>query len=278
MSPEGDVVVGRCGFQVNLDPGGSMTNPAAFRWTAPTGMQQLPNLPGGLNAEAHGVSGYGSFIVGRAWSEDGAAQAVIWTNGGTPQVISAWDAVAYAVNRDGSVVVGRSGGSAFRWTAADGVVSIGAGIARAVNVLGDVVVGTSNGRAFRWTEATGMQLLPLLPNTNSSQGWGVSADGQVIVGETWNEPNGGAGGPFLWTSTGGSVKLQDITDLQFPHNLTGPLSISADGTVVTSRQDGGQANSGIIRLVPTCLADFNADGFVDFFDYLDFVDAFSIGC
>ncbi len=29
---------------------------------------------------------------------------------------------------------------------------------------------------------------------------------------------------------------------------------------------------------PPCAADFNADGVVDFFDYLDFVDQFSIGC
>jgi hypothetical protein len=29
---------------------------------------------------------------------------------------------------------------------------------------------------------------------------------------------------------------------------------------------------------PLCPADFNGDGFVDFFDYLDFVAAFEIGC
>ena len=29
---------------------------------------------------------------------------------------------------------------------------------------------------------------------------------------------------------------------------------------------------------PPCTADFNGDGIVDFFDYLDFVDAFSAGC
>lgn len=31
-------------------------------------------------------------------------------------------------------------------------------------------------------------------------------------------------------------------------------------------------------LPETCAADFNGDGVVDFFDYLDFVDAFSVGC
>ncbi len=31
-------------------------------------------------------------------------------------------------------------------------------------------------------------------------------------------------------------------------------------------------------LAATCTADFNGDGIVDFFDYLDFVDAFSVGC
>lgn len=33
-----------------------------------------------------------------------------------------------------------------------------------------------------------------------------------------------------------------------------------------------------MQATPPCPADFNGDGAVDFFDYLDFVDAFSIGC
>lgn len=38
-------------------------------------------------------------------------------------------------------------------------------------------------------------------------------------------------------------------------------------------------NSGVtLNFAPLCIADFNRDGQLDFFDYLDFVQAFSEGC
>ena len=49
----------------------------------------------------------------------------------------------------------------------------------------------------------------------------------------------------------------------------------------TTTSLGGDIYLGEVEILPAtppCPADFNGDGAVDFFDYLDFVDAFSIGC
>ena len=53
-------------------------------------------------------------------------------------------------------------------------------------------------------------------------------------------------------------------------NIGGP-ALGRDGTLIMS---GSGTNLRAIR-TPRCLADFNRDGVLDFFDYLDFVDAFA---
>ncbi len=53
-------------------------------------------------------------------------------------------------------------------------------------------------------------------------------------------------------------------------NIGGP-ALGRDGTLIMS---GSGTNLRAIR-TPRCLADFNHDGTLDFFDYLDFVDAFA---
>src|SRR5499427_7306088 len=53
--------------------------------------------------------------------------------------------------------------------------------AHGVNADGTVVVGSSNGQAFRWTAASGMVGLGALPPT-LSVARGVNADGTVVVG------------------------------------------------------------------------------------------------
>ena len=118
---------------------------------------------------------------------------------------------AYAVNGDGSVVVGQSNTAnigfftqadqAFRWVQSPGtntgvMTPLGRlatnqfSAAYAVNIDGSVVVGTAgvlNGNsatqdAFRWTQATGMQSIGALPNRPFAAATSVSADGSVIVG------------------------------------------------------------------------------------------------
>lgn len=65
-----------------------------------------------------------------------------------------------------------------------------------------------------------------------------------------------------------------------PHALITPV---AEGTSAVvhfyglEEVDGGPYLDDV-RVVEFCVADFNDDGSVDFFDYLDFVAAFSTGC
>jgi probable HAF family extracellular repeat protein len=85
---------------------------------------------------------------------------------------AAMRAEAHGVSADGSVVVGISGGRAFRWTAARGMQDLGTlggylSVAHGVSADGSVVVGEAQNaagqrRAFRWTAARGMQDLGTL--------------------------------------------------------------------------------------------------------------------
>ncbi|MBL9163112.1 MAG: hypothetical protein JNL18_10285 [Planctomycetaceae bacterium] len=74
-----------------------------------------------------------------------------------------------------------------------------------VSADGSIVVGfstsTIGGEAFRWTEAGGMVGLGFLsPAAPDSDGWGISADGSIIVGES-------GGKAFKWTQSDGMTSL-----------------------------------------------------------------------
>lgn len=198
VNAKGDVVVGN-----------SMSSPHgyfllyqsshAFRWTEEGGMVGLGSLISGGNSEARAVNAAGDVVVGSA--QDGPDQVI---------------------EGDG-FIIHRQSTSAFRWTQSGGMVSLGKlhggfdSYARAVNATGDVVVGEAEDgaisipptnsqnvllpgdhpyRAFRWTRATGMQSVeewlkasgvvvnPDGPHTQA--GYGVNADGSVVVGSLDN--------------------------------------------------------------------------------------------
>jgi probable HAF family extracellular repeat protein len=157
---------------------------------------------------------------------------------------------AYGVSGDGTVVVGGSGAvqgrqEAFRWTAAGGMVGLGAlplgtngFYSRAYGVSGDgtVVVGESNSaqghEAFRWTAAGGMVSLGTLPNDRTvrrSTAYGVSGDGTVVVGES-DSARQHSGEPFRWTAAGGmvGVDLDALDRIEYGS----AYGVSGDGTVV----------------------------------------------
>ncbi len=91
---------------------------------------------------------------------------------------------------------------AFRWTAATGMADLGTlggaeSAAFAVNGDGSVIVGSSltsqstgSSQAFRWTAKTGMQALTKLVNAPQrlivQSVIGVSQDGTVITGNGFN--------------------------------------------------------------------------------------------
>jgi probable HAF family extracellular repeat protein len=164
----------------------------------------------GFFSSANGVSADGSVVVGQSggaivrafrWTEATGMVDIGTLNGGD-------QTRAFAVNADGSVIVGDAfdgpGGPfrAIRWTAASGIVSLGTlpngsgSTALAVNADGSVVVGFgSQGanpqRGFRWTQASGMQTIEEWLRANGvnvaadmgvSIATGVDASGNVVVG------------------------------------------------------------------------------------------------
>jgi probable extracellular repeat, HAF family len=169
----------------------------AFRWTVATGMADLGTL-GGNQSEARGVSAEGSVVVGWAHDVNGQRRAFRWT-AATGMIdlgtLGGAESEAWAVSADGSVVVGIAQDATgewrgFRWTAQTGMIALGARPfspdgSLDVSADGSVIVGTSQraiSPAFRWTEATGMTDLPLPSGASVSFAYGVSGDGNIVVG------------------------------------------------------------------------------------------------
>jgi probable HAF family extracellular repeat protein len=176
--------------------------------------QGLGTLPGHVTSFALGISGDGRVVFGVSFDDTGLPQA-------------------------------------FRWTAATGMVGLGAlppdfpgSIARAANRDGSVIVGQTtlfNLRlAFRWTEATGLQALtPVTATPRALTAAGISASGDVIVGAAgvsnslphvyrWAEPDGVVSLGFLSSQAGNDERW----------------GVSADGRViagVTVDEDGEDA-------------------------------------
>jgi probable HAF family extracellular repeat protein len=169
----------------------------AFHWTAATGMVDLGAL-GGNQSEARGLSADGSVVVGWAHNGAGERRAFRWT-AATGMIdlgtLGGAESEAWAVSADGSVIAGIAQDATgewrgFRWTAQTGMIALGARPfspdgSLDVSADGSVIVGTSRraiSPAFRWTEATGMTDLPLPSGASVSFAYGVSGDGNIVVG------------------------------------------------------------------------------------------------
>ena len=234
-------------------------NVMAFRWRAGV-MTSLGGLNGGNSSAAQGVSGDGTIVIG--YAQDGGVnqrRGFYWTQGRGMQSLGVLpgdtSSAAYGISADGSTIVGSSTGAAsqaFRWTMTDKMVSLGmlnggtSGEARAVNADGSVIVGYAadgaNGnvsRAFRWTQSTGMITVEQwlrnygvsIPTDSTGAAYGVSADGNVVVGTGANSHGFIARAPVQ--VPGGTTKagLMDVDNYQQSlAALAGllPLSLNAD--------------------------------------------------
>lgn len=255
------------GSQPGLDPdGGSLgvstdgstvvgwartpTGTLAFRWRESEGLHSLVDLPGGtVTSRALAVSRYGEVIAGQSASPFGD-EAVLWTGNGD---LVPLETVGFArdVSADGSVVVAWGPSkTAFRWTEAFGLLSLGvagggdAWVLRSLAISDDgtVVVGhgpvsSDNTEAWRWTEVGGAVGLGDLPG-GLFQSWAndVSGDGSVVVG--LGHTDGGIEA-FRWTA-GGMVGLGDLPG---GNHYSEALAVSADGTVVVGRSEAATANA-----------------------------------
>jgi uncharacterized protein with beta-barrel porin domain len=171
---------------------------------------------GGLKAARRLLFASSSLVALAASASPGHAQSFqglgfIGTSG-----VSLSSTVA-GISADGSVVVGttESGviSQAYRWTAQTGMVGLGptgpfsgGSSASDVSADGSVLSGVifNGGQAARWTAATGFQRLD--PVGTLSQAYGISSDGNVIVGFT-NGLASATGEAFRWTAATGVVGL-----------------------------------------------------------------------
>ena len=164
---------------------------------------------------------------------------------------------ADAISPDGRVVVGTgtssSGKRAFRWTEAAGMESLGvfpgaiASSGYAVSADGLVVVGTSGpssmGSAFRWTQAGGLVALGDLPGGEiGSIPHAVSANGEIIVGESSSLLSGTGSEAFRWTLAEGMIGLGDLPGGKYRSSA---YAVSADGSVVVGYSSSANASSGV---------------------------------
>lgn len=221
----------------------------AFVWTPETGRTPIGLLPGGVpgGSTATAVSADGNYLAGVSTSGREPSvdrEAFRWSLGagmeplGTVQGVSS-KTEARAVSRGGRVVVGVD----------KFFPPIGGGYGRVYPFP------PFNGkRAFRYTDRGGMQDLGVLPGHQASEAVGVSAGGEVVVGNSerlaitsiFPGPRDMVQ-PFRWTQTEGLVGLGnlprpkslygtgDFVGAYFPPQRTEAAAVSADGRVVVGR-------------------------------------------
>jgi probable HAF family extracellular repeat protein len=244
-----------------------------FSWGA-DGFQELGMMPGGTYSWADAVSADGSVIVGYG-DLNGHLAAARWTKQtgvqplpGLPDAIVA--SQASGVSPDGSIIVGFLHQDAIKWTAKEGIVSLGhfegAGWAHALDLSADgsVIVGYNSfdkGQvAFIWTQSEGMQpLQDVLSDAGVDlKSWalryamGVSDDGRTIVG--WGENPAGEPEAFL-------------VQISQPEDLNGDGQVDGIDLAILLGQ-WGLCVGCIVPVTPPipCPADLNGDCQVNGFD------------
>ncbi len=199
ISADGSVIVGESG---------SANGGEAFRWTLATGMVGLGDLGGGE------FYSYGDPSLGGRLGR------------GRRQPIADVGIQSRGVSLDGGH---RDGGMGYLPGGESSSVASG------VSGDGSVVAGVSTsglspsfGEAFRWTETTGLVGLGGLPGSGDpvSVPWGISADGEVVVGWALSENGREA---FRWTESEGMVGMGDLPGGYFDSSAT---DVSADGSVI----------------------------------------------
>ncbi len=140
----------------------------------------------------------------------------------------------------------------------------------------DIVAASSGGNSTNAYLFDAFVTLPVIQTqpirthviTGQSTGFSVGVTGQNLS--------------YQWRRNGSNIVNAAPFSGATSANLTiNPAALSQDldiFDVVVTNPCGSVTSSAVALGVLDCPADFNGDGEVDFFDYLDFVDAYSIGC
>ncbi|HQU73354.1 MAG TPA: hypothetical protein PLG66_13715, partial [Calditrichia bacterium] len=214
-SADGTVIVGE---------GQGSSGTLGFIWREGQGMVSVGGFPGQqVRSFLWDVSSDGSTAVGFGDGGVGGDSALVWSAGngisGIGELPDGSNSVARGISEDGSTIVGQAANSfafePFRWTASGGMVGLGSfsgigfgGTAWDVSQDGSVLVGYStdgagDSWAFRWTAAGGLTNLGSFTGNPPSYAYGVSDDGNVVVGKAVN----GSFQAFRWTTGEGMVNL-----------------------------------------------------------------------
>ena len=275
----------------------------AFKWHSPHGFRALGGTTAGgfLGSAAYAASRSGERVAGTFESAPFVLEACYWDGptwvpmGYLPT--GSQQSIANGISADGSVIVGQSDKNdgaayyAFRWTSTSGMVELtqlccGApnSGANAVSLDGKIVVGYGQGygspHAVKWDENNFVTDLGSL-NGDYSSALAVNQDGTVIVGRTGGSLN--MSQAFVWTPATGMKLLSTVlTDAGIDFTgwtLREATAISANGRVIAGNgvNPSGKQEGWVVDFGSTCNADFNADGFVDIYDFTDFVTCFEDG-
>jgi probable HAF family extracellular repeat protein len=172
---------------------------------------------------ASAISGDGSTVVGYGWVNAAQTHAFRWTATSGYEVIGAdTDSRALAASFDGSVVVGQANFRAFRWTRDTGMEELPIYHAADVSADGQSLVGMN----IRWMAPNHYTDLGFLGGGRQTSAYGVSADGQVVVGFSEVPPHRFVHA-FRWTASGG---LRDLGVTAGTESLA--WGVSGDGHVV----------------------------------------------
>lgn len=242
LSATGRVIVGQAA------PGSIPAQPAI--WTDASGWVALPTIAGSSSpmGAAYGVSANGRIVAGSMFLPGSGYVALRWVDGAGP----------FSLTHAGTVVLGSA-----RHVSADGTTIVGSGQA-----------GPLSG-AFRWTAGDGAEFLPGLPGlpATGSEAFGVSADGQYVVGTVFDAVGRTA---VVWDGDSAPRTLAEIfasggVDLTLWQRFDAVNAISDDGRVIVGEGIllGGTRSPFIAILdrqpVRPC-ADASGDGRIDFVD------------
>jgi len=192
----------------------------AFAWTATTGNISLGHPSGNHSSRASAISADATTVVGFWEDPTGPRRPVRWVGGKHNLFL-------------GSKVLGE----------ATAVSSDG------TNIVGQEYNASGNGVAFLFSDKSGLLSLGTIRHSRTEQSFanGISDNG-LVVG--WSgDPFGHGIDAFLWSPTGGTVKLAKALrqmGAKIPAGMTlyTAVSISADGSTITGAYFDSQFNSG----------------------------------
>jgi uncharacterized membrane protein len=226
--------------------------------------------------EAYDVDARGEVVVARV----GSTSYAYHISTGTFVELLVYTRVN-AVNSDGTLAVGEGG---IVWSTADGevvtVLRSGLDLVATTGISddgrivgGDVEVHGGYWGAGRWVDGVFSECW--VDGCCSPGVYDLSADGNALVGYSIDDE----WGAIMWDTSHGVRILQELfrsTGQAYHYHVRMARGISGDANRVVG--EGFTIEEMPIPIaweVVLCPADFNADSVVDFFDYLDYVEAFA---